>query len=150
MAAVTPVTYTKYYRVVMNDLHKGDLSAVYEDETPVSPVGGVRPTPTNIVTAVCGESNPDAYLLFAKGADGIPYARVLLQVTLCPCSLGQALIFAGTPIAQYKDVRLLGPTFVRLPAQAFHVKKGVVSVVAQMAHAYTVGEGQKISLGHLR
>ena len=52
MAAVTPVTYAKYYRVVINSPHKGDLSAVYEDETPVSPVRGVRTTPANIVTAV--------------------------------------------------------------------------------------------------
>ena len=71
MVAVTPVTYAEYYRVVMNSPHKGDLSAVYEDKTPV-PVGGIRPTPANIVTAVCGDSNPDAHLLFAKEADGVP------------------------------------------------------------------------------
>ena len=63
MAAVTPVMYQEYYRVVTNDPHEGDPSAVYEDEIPVT-VGGIRPTPANIVTAVCGESNPDAYLLF--------------------------------------------------------------------------------------
>ena len=40
MAAVTPITYTEYYRVVTNDPHEGDLSAVYEDKTPV-PVGGI-------------------------------------------------------------------------------------------------------------
>ena len=66
MATVTPVTYAEYYRVVMNDPHEGDPSAVYEDKTPVSPIGDVRPTPANIVTAVCGESNPDAYLLRAS------------------------------------------------------------------------------------
>ena len=62
MAAVTPVTYTEFYRVVTNDPHKGDPSAVYKDKTLV-PVGGIRPTPANIVSAVCGDSNPDAYLL---------------------------------------------------------------------------------------
>ena len=70
----------------MNDPHKEDPSAVYEDKMPVYSVGGVRPTPTNIVRAVCGDSNPGAYLLFAKGADGFPYTRVLLQVTMCPRS----------------------------------------------------------------
>ena len=40
MAAVSPVTYTKFYRVVTNDPHDGDPSAIYEGETPV-PVGGV-------------------------------------------------------------------------------------------------------------
>ena len=50
------------------------------------PVGSERPTPANIVTAVCGDSNPDTYLIFAKGEDGVPYARVLLQVTMCPHS----------------------------------------------------------------
>ena len=59
MLAVTPVTYAEYYRVVTNDPHEGYPSAVYEDETPV-PVGGIIPTPANIVTAVCGDSNPDA------------------------------------------------------------------------------------------
>ena len=66
MAAVTTVTYADYYRVVTNDPHEGDPSAVYEDETPV-PVGGIRPTPANIFTSVCGYSNPDAYLLFSRG-----------------------------------------------------------------------------------
>ena len=89
MSAVTPVTYAEYYRIVMNDLHEGEPSAVYEDETPV-PVGGIRPTPAHIVTAVCGDSNPDAYLLFSKAGGGIPYARVFLQVTMCPLSRGRA------------------------------------------------------------
>ena len=40
MAAFTPVTYAEFYRVVMNNPHKGDPSAVYEDETPV-PLGGI-------------------------------------------------------------------------------------------------------------
>ena len=35
----------------------------------------------------------------------------------------------------------MGPTFVRLPAQAFYIKKAVVPVVAQMAPAYTAGGG---------
>ena len=60
MVAVTPVRYAEYYRVMTNDLHEGDPSVVYKDETPVSPVGGIRPTPANIVTAVCGDFNPDA------------------------------------------------------------------------------------------
>ena len=47
----------------------------------------------------------------------------------------------GAPISQYEDVRLLGPTFVRLPAQVFHVKKAVVPVVAQMAPTYAVAGG---------
>ena len=63
MAAVTPVTYAEYYRVMTNNPHEGDQSAVYEDKTPV-PVSGIRPTPANIITAVCGDSNPYAYLLF--------------------------------------------------------------------------------------
>ena len=138
MAAVTPVTYAEFYRVVTNDPHEGDPSAVYEDETPV-PVGGIPLTPENIVSVVCGDSNPDAYLLFSRGLDGVPYARVLLQVTMCPCSRGRASIFAGSPIAQFEDVRLLGPTFVRLPALDFYVKKAVVPVVAQMAPAYAAG-----------
>ena len=54
MAAVTTVTYVEFYRVVTNDPHKGDPSAVYEEETPV-PVGGIRPTLANIFLAVCGD-----------------------------------------------------------------------------------------------
>ena len=71
----------------------------------------------------------------------IPYARVLLQVTMCPHSRGHASSFAGDPIAQFEDVRLLRSTFVRLLAQAFYVKKAVVPVVAQMASAYAAGGG---------
>ena len=89
MAAVTPVTYAEYYHVVTNDPHEGDPSAVYKDETPV-PFGGIRPTPANIFSAVCGDSNPDAYLLFSRGGGGAPYARVLLQITMCPRSQGHA------------------------------------------------------------
>ena len=63
MAAVSPVTYAESYRVVMNDPHNGDPSAIYEDESPVH-IRGVRDTPVNIVSAVCGDSNPDAYLIF--------------------------------------------------------------------------------------
>ena len=85
MAAVLPVTYAEFYCVVTNDPHEGDQFAVYEDKTPV-PVGGIRPTPVNIVLDVCGDSNPDAYLLLSRGGDRVPYARVLLQVTMCPCS----------------------------------------------------------------
>ena len=47
----------------------------------------------------------------------------------------------GAPIAQFEEVWLLGPTFVRLPAQAFYVKKAVVPIVAQMAPAYSAGGG---------
>ena len=49
--------------------------------------------------------------------------------------------FAGALIAQLEDVWLLGPTFVRLPAQAFCVKKAVVPAVAHMAPAYNAGGG---------
>ena len=38
MAAATPVTYAEFYRIVTNDPHEGDPSAVYKDKTPV-PVG---------------------------------------------------------------------------------------------------------------
>ena len=60
---------------------------------------------------------------------------------MCPRSRGRASSFVGAPIAQLEDVRLLGPTFVRLPAQAFYVKKAVVPSVAQMAPAYAAGVG---------
>ena len=80
MASVSPVTYAEFYRVVTNNPHDGDPSAIFEDETPVH-VGGVQATPENIVSAVCGNSNPEAYLLFTRGGDGVPIARVLLQVT---------------------------------------------------------------------
>ena len=49
--------------------------------------------------------------------------------------------FAGAPITRLEDVRLLGPTFVRLPSQDFYVKNAVVLVVAQMAPAYAAGGG---------
>ena len=99
MTDVSPVTYAEFYRVVTNDSHDGDPSVIIEDKTPV-PVGGVRATPANIVSAVCRESNPDAYLLFMRGGDGVPIARVLLQVTMCPHSRGRALSFAGALLAQ--------------------------------------------------
>ena len=83
---------------------RGGPGVVYEDEMPV-PVGGIRPTPANIFSAVCGDSNPDAYLLFLRGGDGVPFVRVLLQVTMCPCSQGRASSFAGGPIAQFEDSR---------------------------------------------
>ena len=118
MAAVLPVSYAEFYRVVTNDPHDGNPTDIFEDKTPVH-VGGVRAAPANIISAVCGDTNPDAYLLFTKGGDGVPIARVLLQVTMCPRSRGRASIFAGAPIAQLEDIRLLGPTFVRLPDQAF-------------------------------
>ena len=60
---------------------------------------------------------------------------------MCPRSRGRASRFSGAPIAHMEDVRLLEPTFVRLPAQAFYVKKAVVPEVAQMAPAYSVGVG---------
>ena len=134
MAAVSPVSYAEFYRVVTNDPHDGDPTAIFEDETSVH-VGGVWAMPTNIISDVCGDTSPDAYLLFTKGGDGLPIARVLLQVTMCPLSRGSASSFAGAPIYQIEDIRLLGPTFVRLPAQAFYVKKAVVLSVAQMAPA---------------
>ena len=135
---MSPVTYAEFYRVVTNNLHDGDPNAIFKDETPVR-VWEVRATPANIVSAVCGDTYLDAYLLFAKGGDGVPIARVLLQVTMCPPSRGRTSSFAGGPIAHLEDVRLLGPTFVRLPAQAFYVKKAVVPAVAQMAPAYAAG-----------
>ena len=138
MAAVTPVMYAEYYQVVTNNPHEGDPSAVYEDETPV-PVGGIRTTPTNIFTVVCGESNPDVYKLLLKGGYRVPYARILLQVKMCSRSRGRASSFAGSPISQYEDVRLLGPTFVHLQTQDFHVNKAMVPVVAQMAPANATG-----------
>ena len=140
MAAVSPETYVEFYRVMTNDPHNGDPSAIFEDKMLVH-VGGVKATPANIVSAVCGGSNPDAYLLFMKGGYGVPIVCVLLQVTMYPRSRGRASSFAGGPIAQLEDVRLLGPTFVRLPAQAFYVKKAVVTAVAQMAPAYVAGGG---------
>ena len=85
MTAVSPVSYAEFYRVMMNDPHDGDPTAIFEEETPVH-VGGVRATPSSIRSSVCGEINPDAYLLFTKGGDGVPIARVLLQVTMCPRS----------------------------------------------------------------
>ena len=60
---------------------------------------------------------------------------------MCPRSRGRASSFAGAPISQYEYVWLLGPTFVRLLAQAFHIKKLVVPVVAQMALDYAAGGG---------
>ena len=60
---------------------------------------------------------------------------------MCPRSRERASSFVGAPIAQFEDVRLLGPTFVRLPAQAFYVKKVVVPFVAQMAPDYAAGGG---------
>ena len=150
MAAVSPVTYAEFYRVVTNDPHYGNPSAIYEDETPV-PVGGVRATPANIFSAVCGDSNPDTYLLFTRGGDGALIARVLLQVTMCPCSRGRASSFSWGPIVQFEDVRLLGPTFVQLLAQAFYVKKAVVPAVSQTSPAYTtVGGGAENLLGPVK
>ena len=85
MADVSPVTYAEFYCVVTNDPHNGDPSAIYEDETPVY-VGVVRATPASIVSAVCGDINPDVYLLITKGGYGVPIARVILQVIMCPRS----------------------------------------------------------------
>ena len=85
MAAVSPVSYAEFYRVMTKDPHDGDPAAIFEDETPVH-VGGVQATPASIISTVCGDINPDAYLLFIKGGDRVPIVRVLLQVTMCPCS----------------------------------------------------------------
>ena len=85
MAAVLPVSYAEFYRVVTNDPHDGDPTTIFEDETPVH-VGGVRATPESIISTVCGDIYLDAYLLFTKGGDGVLIVRVLLQVTICPHS----------------------------------------------------------------
>ena len=66
MAAVLPVSYADFYRVVTKDPHDGDPTAIFEDKTPVH-IGGVRATPASIISTVCGDINPDAYLLFTKG-----------------------------------------------------------------------------------
>ena len=58
MAAVSPVSYAEFYRIVMNDLHDGDPTEIFEDETPVH-VGGVRATPASIISTVCGDINPE-------------------------------------------------------------------------------------------
>ena len=123
-----------------NDPHDGDPSAIYEDKTPVH-VGGARATPATIVSAVCGDFNSDAYLLLTRGGYGVPIARVLLRVTMCPRSQGCASRFAGGPITQFEYVGLLEPIFVQLPVQAFYVKKAVVPEVTQMAPAYATGGG---------
>ena len=122
MSDVSPVLYAEFYRVVTNNPHDGDPTAIFEDETPVH-VGGVWAMPASIISTVCGDINPDSYLLFTKGVNRVPIARVLLQVTMCPRSRGRASSFAGAPIAQLEDFRLLGPTFVRLLAHAFYLKK---------------------------
>ena len=76
MAVVLPVLYAEFYRVVTNDPHDGDPTAIFEDETPFH-IGGVWATPVSIISTVCGYINPDAYLLFTKGGDGFPIVRVL-------------------------------------------------------------------------
>ena len=48
MAAVSPVSYAELYRVVTNDPHDGDPTAIFEDETPVH-VGGVQATLASII-----------------------------------------------------------------------------------------------------
>ena len=58
MAAVSPVSYAEFYRVVTNDPHDGDPPAIFEDEMPVH-VGGVWATPASIISTVCGDINPD-------------------------------------------------------------------------------------------
>ena len=140
MAAVSPVTYAEFNCIVTKDPHDGDPSAIFEDETPVH-VGGVWATPANLIPAVCGDTNPEAYLLFTKGRNGVPIARVLLQVTMCPHSRRHPSSFAGASISHLEDVRLLGPTLVILPAQVFYVKKAMVPAVAQMEPAYAAGRG---------
>ena len=103
MAAVSPILYADFYHNVTNDPHDGDPTAIFEDKTPVH-VGGVWVTPASIISIVCEDLNPNAYLLFTKGGDGVSIARVLLQVTMCPCSQGCASSFAGAPIAQMEFV----------------------------------------------
>ena len=53
MAAVSPVLYKEFYRVVTNNPHNGDPIAIFEDETPVH-VGGVQATPASIISTICG------------------------------------------------------------------------------------------------
>ena len=83
MAAVLPVSYAEFYHVVTNNPHDGDPTDIFEDKTPVR-VSGVWSMPASIISTVCGNINPDAYLLLTKRGDGVPIARVLLQVTMCP------------------------------------------------------------------
>ena len=89
MEAVSPILYAEFYRVVTNDPHNGYPTAIFEDKMPFH-VGGVWTTPASIISTVCGDIDQDAYLLVTKGGDGVPIARVLLQVTMCPCSRGRA------------------------------------------------------------
>ena len=72
MTAVSPVSYAEFYRVVTNDPHDVDPSAIFEEKTPVH-VGGVRATLANSISAVCGDTNLDAYLLFTKGGRWGPH-----------------------------------------------------------------------------
>ena len=89
MAAVSPVSYAEFYRIVTNDPHDGDPTAIFEDDTPVH-VGGVRATPASIISTVCWDINPDAYLLFTKGGDGVPIAQSSCR-SLCVLTVEDAL-----------------------------------------------------------
>ena len=73
-----PTQRAEFYPVATSDPHEGDPSAVYANEIPV----GIKwSSPASIVTEVCWDSNPNAYLHFVEGADGTPVAHVLLQAT---------------------------------------------------------------------
>ena len=146
MVAATPVTYAEYYRVVTNDPHEGDRSAVYKYKTPV-PVGGIRPTPANIVTSVYGDSNPDAYLLLSKGGGQGPLrahppaghnvsTQSRMGIKLCG---GADCAIRGRAAPCTHLCVLTGPG---LPCE-----KAVVPVVAQMAPAYAAREGAEKLLG---
>ena len=101
MAAVSPVSYTEFYRVVTNDLHDGDPTAIFEDETPVH-VGGFWATPESIVSIVCGDINPDAYLLFTKGGDRVPLRESSCK-SLCVLAVEDALrVFQGRRLPSWR------------------------------------------------
>ena len=59
MSSVSPVTYAEFYRGVTNDPHNGDPSAIFKNKTSVH-VWGVWSTPANIISDVCGDTDPDA------------------------------------------------------------------------------------------
>ena len=90
MAAVSPVSYAEFYRVVTNDPHDGDPTANVQDETPVL-VGGVWATPESIISTVCGDINPDTYLLFTKGGETGSQLRASSCRSLCVLAVEDAL-----------------------------------------------------------
>ena len=89
MAAMSPISYGEFYRVVTNNPHDGYPTAIFMDKTPFH-VGGVRATPESIISIVCGDINPDAYLLFTKGETG-SRLRVSSCRSLCVLAVKDAL-----------------------------------------------------------